>query len=151
MITCEKVVCHSPGPGIIRHHVVLDDSGQVLGRIGDPDLSDEAGVELDKLVKAYRAEHDVTYKRASDIVMSRPENSGLVHLYSGIPRDTGPERPTTIMSSPDAGHEIARLAREHMARHCVSYSEASAVVMEENSELKTAYAVGACMGDGLED
>ena len=81
MMTCEKVVYHQPGPGVVKHNMVLDDHGQVLGDLGDPKLSYEAGDELVRLTKAYQLEHNVGYQCAHDIVLGLPENAATVRLY----------------------------------------------------------------------
>ena len=143
-MTCEAIKTYS---------LALNDRAEIIGEVGDPKISGNAGAELDLLAQAYALEHDCSYPDAFARVKSDPSNASLVKAYSGIgdalgKLDIAGEVRRRIPNSgapgasagKDIGHQVDAATRAHMRETGEKdYSTALTSVWNADDDLKQRY------------
>ena len=138
MIICSKISSMVEGDAD-RLHLVLDDTGQILGQLGDLDVAKRAEIELSNKIEARFAEKGGAYIDAVHMVMDDPKNAGLKQAYAGFTQDRYGQDVAPEMSSEQAGLEIDSRAHSYMADHQTDYITAYRAVLTAEPELQIAY------------
>ena len=141
MIVCGKIISMIEGDAD-RHHLVLDDNGQILGRLGDVAVAKKAELELHEKMETMVAEKDTPFGDAFKAVMGAPKNKALVQCYAGLTLDKQAQdaEPDPGMSSLDAGVEIDRRVKVYVHDHPeTTYRGAMGFVLRADPELKATY------------
>ena len=139
MIVCGKIISMIEGDAD-RHHLVLDDNGQILGRLGDVAVAKKAELELHEKMETMVAEKGVDYIDAFRAVSNDPKNVALVQCYAGETADRLVQDTELEMSSQAAGEEVHRRSTTYMAEHDnADYQAAVRMVLVADPTLKVAY------------
>ena len=141
MIICSKIFHGIEGDGD-RHlvNMVLNDNGETLGQLGDPAVEKQAEVDLHEQIETRFAEKGGAYADSFRAVMHDPNNAALKQAYAGFTQDRYAQHVEPEMSSQEAGLEVDKRARMHMAEHGdATYQEAMHAVLDADPAVKTAY------------
>ena len=120
----------------VRKYVLaVDDDGKILTGRTQAMTPTDAAVQIERRARAYAATHGTSQKDAVEGVMADPDNAELVRVYLGVD-DLGPNR----FDDTGPSKEADRRAREYMATRRCSYSEAATAVLDDDEDLRVAYA-----------
>ena len=121
----------------VRKYVLaVDDDGRILTGRTQAMTPTDASVELERRMAAYAVECGTSQKDAVERVMANPDNAELVRVYLAVD-DLGPQR---YDDTGTPANEVHRRAREYMATRRCSYSEAATAVLDDDEDLRVAYA-----------
>ena len=124
-----------------KYSFAVGDGGRVIGEVGSPLASHEAGKELDRQARKFAAAFDVSYEYAFKAVLDQTENAELKAAYAGIePTDT--EEHLFTAQPGEAGVELDRKVQAYMAKHHTDYANAMHQILADpaNASLKEEYA-----------
>ncbi len=121
----------------VRKYVLaVDDDGSILTGRTQAMTPTDASVELERKVVAYAAEYSTSQEDAVKRVMADPDNAELVRAYLAVDY-FGPDR---YDGTGTPANEVDRRARNYMVERRCSYSEAAAAVLDDDEDLRLAYA-----------
>ena len=121
----------------VRKYVLaVDDDGRILTGTTQAMTPTDASEELERRVAAYAVEYGTSQKDAVERVMADPDNAALIRTYLAVD-DLGPNR---FDDTGTPANEADRRAREYMATRRCSYSEAATAVLDDDEDLRVAYA-----------
>ncbi len=121
----------------VRKYVLaVDDDGRILTGRTQAMTPTDAAVQIEQRARAYAATHGTSQEAAVEGVMADPDNAELVRVYLAVD-DLGPQRHDDTGTPANEAH---RRAREYMATRRCSYSEAATAVLDDDEDLRVAYA-----------